>query len=205
MKKRIGTIVSLSFLTAISAAAALSSSLAWFSYHATFENNQLVTGSSIGAYFGGGDGSAEAPYKILNSTHLYNLAWLQYLGYFNEDKNKTVNGEVVSGTDGIIDKQYYFTLENDIEMNDMVIPPIGTSKYPFLGNFNGNGHVISDFTTSNILGSDHISKKPTVVNSLSDVDIVGFFGVVGGLPSTTLTYTVASNQISNFALNDFTI
>lgn len=183
----------------------ISSTVAWFDIRAKLQDESLFLGSSIGAYFGGGDGSAETPYIINSSTHVYNLAWLQYLGYFNEDKSHVVNGQIVSGADGVLDKQYYFILENDIEMNGMYIPPIGTEANPFLGNFNGNNHVISDFTTSNILGDSHISKKPTVVTSLSNLDIIGFFGVVGELPSTDLTYNSATNSIYNFGLDNFEI
>ena len=183
----------------------ISSTVAWFDIRAKLQDERLFLGSSIGAYFGGGDGSAETPYIINTSTHVYNLAWLQYLGFFNEDKTHIQNGEVISGADGVIDKQYYFILESDIEMNGMYIPPIGTETNPFLGNFNGNNHVITDFTTSNILGDNHISKKPTVVTSLSGTDIIGFFGVVGELPSTTLTYNSAVNSIYNFGLDNFEI
>ena len=183
----------------------ISSTVAWFDIRAKLQDERLFLGSSIGAYFGGGDGSAETPYIINTSTHVYNLAWLQYLGFFNEDKTHIQNGEVISGADGVIDKQYYFILESDIEMNGMYIPPIGTETNPFLGNFNGNNHVITDFTTSNILGDNHISKKPTVVTSLSGTDIIGLFGVVGELPSTTLTYNSAVNSIYNFGLDNFEI
>ena len=195
----------MSIISGIAAFGVISATVAWFDLRAKMNDESLFLGSSIGAYFGGGDGSKTAPYIINTPTHVYNLAWLQYLGYFNEDKTHVVNGEIVSGADGNIDKQYYFILESDIEMNGMYIPPIGTEAKPFLGNFNGNNHVISDFTTSNILGEDHISKKPTVVTALSGVDIVGFFGVVGELPSTTLNYTSSVNSIYNFGLDEFVV
>ena len=205
MKKGIKNIIGLSVLTGVTATAIISSSFAWFNTRAKLNDNSMFLGSSIGAYFGGGDGSQGAPYIISTSTHVYNLAWLQYLGFFNEDKTKVVDGETVAGTDDTVDKQFYFSVANDIAMEGMYIPPIGTETYPFVGNFNGNNHVISDFTTSNILGENHISKKPSVVNSLSGVDIIGFFGVVGNLPDTNLDYTSSINSIYNFGLDDFEI
>lgn len=205
MKKSLKNIIRMSVLSGLCAFGVLSGSLAWFNLRAKINDRNLLLGSSIGAYFGGGDGSAETPYIINTSTHLYNLAWLQYLGFFNEDKTHLENGEPVAGGDGEIDKQYYFILQNDIEMNGMYIPPIGTETHPFLGNFNGNNHVISDFTSSNILGENHISKKPTIVTSLTGTDIIGFFGVVGELPSTDLTYNSAINAIYNFGLDDFVV
>ena len=36
-------------------------------------------------------------------------------------------------------------VNNDINMNGMVIPPIGTDTYPFIGEFNGNNYTISNF------------------------------------------------------------
>ena len=160
----------MSVLSGLCAFGVLSGSLAWFNLRAKINDRNLLLGSSIGAYFGGGDGSAETPYIINTSTHLYNLAWLQYLGFFNEDKTHLENGEPVSGGDGEIDKQYYFILQNDIEMNGMYIPPIGTETHPFLGNFNGNNHVISDFTSSNILGlGENLYYAATDINIKEDI------------------------------------
>ena len=149
MKNKIKNIIGLSILSGVAGIGALSSALAWFDGRAKLEDENLLLGSSIGAYFGGGDGSSGTPYIISSPTHVYNLAWLQYLGFFNYDKTHIQGGQEVAGADGAIDKQYYFILQNDIDMDGMYIPPIGTETYPFVGNFNGNNHVVSDFTTSN--------------------------------------------------------
>lgn len=126
-----------------------------------------VTGYSTAAYYAGGDGSKATPFLIKNSRHLYNFAWLQYLGTYN----KIVDGSV---------KQYYFEVIDDIDCEGLVLPPIGTIDNPFLGNFNGGNHVISNFTTSN--NYNDLEKKPSSINSAvkyKGCEIIGFFGVIG--------------------------
>ena len=78
MKKLIRMII-LSFFTL---AVLITASFAWFTNADFIEPN--ISGYSVAAYFGGGDGSTNDPFKIKNARHLYNLAWLQYLGYFNK-------------------------------------------------------------------------------------------------------------------------
>lgn len=43
-----------------------------------------------------------------------------------------------------LEKTYY--LNNDMDMNGKTIKPIGTESEPFKGKFEGNGHIISNFT-----------------------------------------------------------
>ena len=181
-------------LTVVAAAGAVSSAISWFTLQTRISNGDLILGSSFGGYFGGGDGSSAAPYKIYNRTHMYNLAWLQYLGMFNSTTNNT------------LDKQFYFILMDDIDMGGMAIPPIGTEEYPFLGNFDGDEHVIHNFTVANYIGTNGIQRKPTSVSAsdLDDVKIVGLFGVVGQI-NDTITYSSQTNSIHDFALDNFTI
>jgi hypothetical protein len=78
-------------------------SFAWFTSmnSAALNNGQGYTAS---AYFAGGNGSAETPYVITDPIHLYNLAWLQYLGYFNRtDSNNNL-------------QQKHFILSKDLDM-----------------------------------------------------------------------------------------
>jgi hypothetical protein len=192
-------------------------SFAWFQSlnSANFNNGEGYTAS---AYFAGGNGSAETPYIITDPIHLYNLAWLQYLGYFNLDKN----------SDSAID-QKYFVLSKDLDMTGWVLPPIGTTLNPFVGSFNGNGHIISSLTTDNALGDNAITRKPSAVSSLENVNIVGFWGVVGNynnaytdssatpiasaptvgestaVHNAGLAYDSSVNSIQNFYLNGATI
>ena len=152
-------------------------------------------GSAKASYFGGGDGSRDKPYEISSSTHFYNLAWLQYLGYFNHAEAN--NGRY----------QSYFRLADNIDMSGLnsALPPIGTSKYPFIGNFDGCGYTVKNVTISNKLnGSDgealtnYLNVRPTVADNFAanktvlpvwgdtskDVNIVGLFGITGDYGST---------------------
>jgi len=171
-------------------------SLAWFSSQ---NNADIGTGQgyTASAYFAGGDGSAANPYVIDRPIHLYNLAWLQYLGLFNKN-------------DGTAFKQQYFVLGSDVDMAstasvNWMLPPIGTSKYPFIGNFDGKGYTISNLVVDNAIGDGHITRKPsTVGSSISDVNIVGTFGVVGDYGTTLSGYTYSSsaNSVANFTIKD---
>lgn len=152
-------------------------------------------GSAKASYFGGGDGSRDKPYEISSETHFYNLAWLQYLGYFNHAEAN--NGRY----------QSYFRLADNIDMSKLnsALPPIGTSKYPFIGNFDGCGYTVKNVTISNKLnGSDgealknYLNVRPTVADNFAadktvlpvwgdttkDVNIVGLFGITGDYGST---------------------
>ncbi len=156
----------------------------------------LITGKSTAAYYAGGDGSKAKPYKIANERHLYNLAWLQYLGTYNKDYDE----------DGVID-QYYFEVINDIDCNDLVLPPIGTIDNPFLGNFDGNGYVIKNLSITN--DYDNLVKKPSSINAESKfkgVEIIGFFGVIGkyaGFVDANISSEV--NSAYDFNLDDLII
>lgn len=150
-------------------------------------------GSAKASYFGGGDGSSEEnAYVISSSTHFYNLAWLQYLGYFNAAGGAN-NGRL----------QSYFKLTKNIDMSELqrngtvsALPPIGTEQYPFIGNFDGNGYKIDNVFVSNLM-SDLIVRPTTYKTATDDnknevlavygttgtttkaVNIVGLFGVTG--------------------------
>ena len=192
MKKKLLSMICLSLLTATSVAAVITSTVAWFDTRTSLDLSDVI-GSSQGAYFGGGDGSDGDPYVINNKNHVYNLAWLQYLGYFDGSTEPTTT---------IRAKQPYFIVKADIDMEGMVLPPIGTTRYPFLGHFDGNKKVISNLTTSNNLST--FGRKPTRVNSLSDVAIVGFFGVVGDY-SGAQTTSSTTPDIKDIGLEDITV
>ncbi len=191
-------------------------SFSWFSN----KNNitKAFSAQTAGAYFGGGDGSSDKPFIISKPTHLYNLSWLQYIGYFNNDADN----------DNLIDKQYYFEVTKDLNMPDnYTLPPIGTEKYPFVGNFNGGDHTISNLKISTKIGETdgYIKKYPASVNkddfNNEDIDIVGFFGIIGTTTTgsdassytytdddgTTRTYTYSSsiNAVRNVYLDNVSI
>ena len=170
-------------------------------------------GSAKASYFGGGDGSSEEKaYVISSSTHFYNLAWLQYLGYFNAAGGAN-NGRL----------QSYFKLTKNIDMSELqrngtvsALPPIGTEQYPFIGNFNGNGHKIDKVFVSNLM-SDLIVRPTTYKTATDDnnnevlavygtagtttkaVNIVGLFGVTGdyGVSAVAKGVVSGSNEYTN--------
>ena len=170
-------------------------------------------GSAKASYFGGGDGSSEEnAYVISSSTHFYNLAWLQYLGYFNAAGGAN-NGRL----------QSYFKLTKNIDMSELqrngtvsALPPIGTEQYPFIGNFNGNGYKIDNVFVSNLMSD--LSVRPTTYKTATDdnnnevlavygtagtttkaVNIVGLFGVTGdyGVSADAKGVVSGSNEYTN--------
>lgn len=137
--------------------------------------------STASAYFAGGNGSKEEPYKISTPVHMYNFAWLQYLGYFNLKDNFN-NGRA----------QSFFELTGNIDMSSIAIPPIGTREYPFIGYFNGNGKTVYNVTVSN--SEADFTRRPSTAqfqnnvltmadSKFTNVDIVGLFGVTGDFNS----------------------
>ncbi len=192
--------IGLGVVAAATITALASFSVAWFS---NGDIQDEMIGRTARGYFGGGDGSATideeagtaGPYQIHDPIHLYNLAWLQYIGYFKSaDGNNTP-------------VQKYFVLTQDIDMTGWALPPIGTEEYPFYGNFNGQGHKVTGLTVSNSW-SDIQSRHPDSVNeSTFTANIVGFFGVVGPYKNaaTPASYSSAANAIQNTGLEGITV
>lgn len=159
----------------------ISTTLAWFVDY--FTVNDIPDGGVVTGYFARGDGSKEKPFVITEPIHLYNLAWLQYMGILNQDD-----------TDGGI-TQYYFELDpvdengnpiDALDMTGIILPPIGTTQYPFVGNFNGKGKCITNLTVSNYISDSDgvdlgIVTRPLAVDEVKNAEIIGFFGVVGDI------------------------
>ena len=191
------------FVTIFSLAGVIFGTFAWFKASVT-NDSYKVTGNSAGAFFAYGDG-VNRPYGITRARHLYNLAWLQYLGYFDDaGSGNTMN-------------QYTFeispNLKNEsgeptdvLDMSGWVLPPIGTAEHPFVGIFNGNNKEIANLTVSNAFSQypNHPSTIPEWNNTYKQPEIVGFFGVVGEL-KTDLDYNQATNQIYDVSLDNLTI
>ena len=150
-------------------------------------------------------------YEIKYPIQFYYFAWLQALGYFNQRQGETTT----------ID-QVYFYLSADLDMTGWVLPQIGTQTYPFVGNFDGNGHVVSNLTVQNVetSGGDTWNDKPE--ETVEGLNIVGVFGVVGSLnnngtvnaaievsndftPTPNYTYNSAINEVKNCVIEDATI
>ena len=191
--KRSVKILALSIISFCSLGAAAVSTVAWFSADT---KTDFVDGGAVASYFKSGDGTEEDPYIISSRNHVYNLAWLQYIGYFNADRFGGI-------------QQLYFEVENDIDMDGLAIPPIGTETYPFLSHFDGNGNTISNFTISNDDPeqdeSDFGVAKPVNLYDGEPSNIIGFFGVVGQLPDGNITYDSSLVSISSVNIDNFTI
>ena len=94
-KKKQLLVVGLS--TCFSVAIAVGATLAWMSPIAYFEqSHNPIQGTVEDAYYASGTGTENDPFIITRPRHLYNLAWLQLLGYYNKT--------------GQEDHQFYFEL-----------------------------------------------------------------------------------------------
>lgn len=195
MKRRKIGIAALASVTALALFGSIAGTIAWF-HETTDVAPEVVHGSVQGAYYAGGDGTASDPFRIHDPIHLYNLAWLHYFGTYNKFTNNALTS------------QTYFEVTADLDMTGWTLPPIGTEQYPFLGSFNGNGHVITGLTSSNDLNPNtiqHPQKFTGFSNENPQPEIVGFFGVVGKLPDDTYTYDSSVNQMVNVTLNSTTV
>lgn len=202
------TIISVALCAIIAFTAA---TFCWFSRYKTVDFPNAYGGTAKAAYFAGGDGSKADPYVIKNEVHLYNFAWLQYLGYFN------LNPELNNGR-----AQSYFKLANDIDMSGLksALPPIGTYQYPFIGGFDGANYTVYNLTVSN--AKQDLTVRPMnahfAENSQSngglllaatqsgEVSVLGLFGVVGDyndfLANNYYNKTVGD---SNIVINDSSV
>ena len=180
-------------------------SYAWFIKG--LDVDPLATGSSTEAYYHSGTGTENDPYIITTQRHLYNLAWLQYLGAYNKDKK---SGTTFPATYFKVGLNSSIT----IDMTGWPLPPIGTVQYPFIGNFNGNGSTITNLTTTNKFsefGDKHPSGVDQVNFEYDNCGAIGFFGSVGAYNNSIIsgydtlegyTYDTTNNKIYNFYLDD---
>ena len=184
-----------------------------------------------GSYFESGDGTKEivtdangnivsGPFEIKYPIQLYYFAWLQALGVFNHEYDDNP---------GTL-QQYYFRVSDDLDMSGITLPPVGTQTFPFVGNFDGENHIIKNLTVTN-QNNDYYD-KPTYDSSTetevaNGAQIVGFFGVIGTtgeqvddtvngsgevtangsvtIGGTTYTYSSTVNEVKNFLLDNVTI
>ena len=200
--KQKGKLFLLGAVTMLTAVAFATSTFAWFAYIPSLSFGtgsgkiNVGAGSETSYYESGSGDTIDDPYIISNRNHLYNLAWLQYMGMYNKPNIQ----------------QKYFKLKNDIDMSGITLPPIGTDDYPFLGHFDGNNKTVSNLVVSNDNplqnSSDFGMTKPTSNNlqTTEQPEIVGFFGVVGQSPTIDdLTYNSSIVSISNVTLNNITV
>ena len=113
--------------------------LAWIAVPVSARAETDVWKGTIASGFAGGTGMENDPYQI-------NTA--EELAYFA----KTVNeGQPYNGL--------YIVLKNDLDLNNQEWTPIGNSRNPFKGNFDGDNHTVTGMQISN-----------------SSKDYVGLFG-----------------------------
>lgn len=113
--------------------------LAWIAVPVSARAETDVWNGTIASGFAGGTGMENEPYQI-------NTA--EELAYFA----KTVNeGQPYNGL--------YIVLKNDLDLNNQEWTPIGNSRNPFKGNFDGDNHTVTGMQISN-----------------SSKDYVGLFG-----------------------------
>lgn len=180
---------------------ATGSTLGWFNSQAFLQNSENpIEGTVQDKYYASGTGASDDPFVINQPRHLYNLAWLQYLGFYNKSDG------------GIDDHQFYFVLGDNIDMSAFgAIPPIGTEQNPFIGHFDGQGYVVSNVTITNDFNA--YDSHPSAMDGGWDDElnhqqphILGFFGVVGypsGNKNTNYSSTV--NEFVNTGLTGVTV
>lgn len=192
---------------------------------------ELIKGQSTSAYFYDGKGTKENPYIITNRRHLYNLAWLQYIGHFNQADETGVITPVyfkiaeTTAVEGATTTDAKYTTPADIDCSGLVLPPIGTSQYPFVGVFDGNSSIIRNYTVTDSLGD--MTNVPTGIKNnstyiddngkLKHCSIIGTFGAVGLLDdkvkavdssNSSTTFTISGgvkSSVSNFYIDQVNI
>lgn len=195
MKKYVNTRVLLLFCLCALLLAGAAVTYAWYRPIKLNFAPAKVDGSIRASYFASGDGSKDAPFEIAKPEQFYNLAWLQYLGKFNE-----------AGENGTIPTTYFY-LSADIDMTGYVLPPVGTEKYPFVGNFDGKGRTVTELKIA------ALTDLP-IEGEYENPQIVGAFGVVGTMgdakDSITIdgrnyTYSSAANEVKNVTFKGLTV
>lgn len=163
-------------------------SFSWFSNRNNVTRN--VEGKTAGAYFARGRGTQDDPFVINRPIHLYNLAWLQDVGYF--DSKKT-----------------YFIIEKDLDMTGWTLPPIGNEAHPFIGELDGfdtiHGTNKSAVKISNLTVSNNFSdfqRHPSSITSISGCNAMGFFGTFG---EGRKDYAEDAPVAKNFYLDNVTV
>ena len=202
-KRSIRKTLTVALLGSVILAVGTATSAFTFSWFSNTNNvTKEIKGHTAGAYFARGSGTSTDPYVINSPTHLYNLAWLYYIGYF----------------DG---QEPYFIIEKDLDMSGWTLPPIGTKDHPFNGHLDGYDTTysktsqtqpitIKNLTVSNDF-SAYGSRHPANVTSstFTSPEITGLFGYVAkddsskGTPSVKNLY-IDSETVSSTTDNALT-
>ena len=86
-----------------------------------------------------------------------------------------------------------------------MLPPIGTTDNPFLGNFDGAGFTVKNAIVENFYSSLIDPPNNTTEENFGGVEIIGFFGVVGSLPEPNYSYDSQANEVKNLVLENLTV
>ncbi len=182
---------------------------AWYTNYFGIKTDDDILLSSNSSYYDSGTGTEADPYIISEARHLYNLAWLQDLGFYDD----------LDPTTQEVKDPFYFKLKNDIDMKDLTrngvqspIPPIGIDGHKFISNFDGSGFTINNLIIStDFSNTDYIKPDTFILNAHTTDTIsgntiittgVGTFGVVATLNITNETGEVTKSLgVSNFILN----
>ncbi len=108
----------------------------------------------IASTFRSGSGTEAEPYRIASAEELAYLA-------LSANAGNTYAGE-------------YFSLECDIDLDNLEWTPIGTPDSPFCGSFNGNGHTISNLKMSDTV--TYPLQNQNAHDSVVGNSIAGLFG-----------------------------
>ncbi len=212
-KKHLVAMIALTLAMVMTLIATMPMVYSWLSNPTISDAN--VDGSIKGSYFEDGDGSEEHPYIIARPIQLYYLAWLQDIGYFNKEDGQNA-GHM---------RQFWFELRNNytksgyaqplpgavtdgiFDMTEWNLPPIGTTEFPFVGHFNGNGLVVANLHVTNTFTSS--DKAPKEGESTIGTQALGFFGVVGSVGTAgtvgSLAYDAEDNGVTNIVLHNLTV
>lgn len=153
----------------------------------------MIGNDSFAQTFGGGDGSVGNPYLISSKAHLDSLAI--YVNRTNSPLN-------FSGK--------YFRVTTDINMTGGAFTPIGNATRTFQGNFNGDGHIISNLTLSatNYVGLFGNTLNATIQNLGIDTTCsftcLNHGGSLLSYGGTLVAYSTNSNYSSCYSLATIT-
>ncbi|MCQ2797269.1 MAG: hypothetical protein MJ241_02265 [Bacilli bacterium] len=171
LKHRFGLPAILSATLAGACVLSLALSIAWFDTVDDFSNSNWQA-STVSNYFAGGDGTENNPYRLTQPVHVYNLAWLQQRGAFDEYKTYFKAADA-NGNPVTID--FAGKLDGNSGRTGAV-PPIGTETHPFKGVFDGNGSVFQNVWVSS--DPNDWKEKPAVTGDADTNRYVGFFGAI---------------------------
>ena len=127
---------------------------------------------SIASGYAGGDGTETNPYQISSPEQLAYLA-------------QEVNG-------GNEYREKFFTLEADIDLNNLEWTPIGNGEHSFAGTFDGKGYTLTNLKLSKI----HQYSK-VIAHSTANRGLIGMFGYCQDAVLKNINISNATTTLDN--------